>query len=399
MNNYSKYTSKELLEDDFFIQSILHPTPDSDEFWNSLIVDGILDFEQFDEARHFVLLMKRPDKVMTVKEKSDLWVKIEVKNKKNLKKDIHTKQIYLWGAVACFLIFVSAFTFWFIGENTESGIGFYDVMAGLPDTAEDAKEIQLILADKTIEMDEQSVDIELNKEGDVLVNSKQLAEKNVQPEKKDEEIAMNQLIVPMGRHSRLTLPDGTKMHINAGSRVVFPNKFREKEREIFVNGEVYLEVSPNVKAPFVIRTGNMDVRVLGTVLNVRAYEQDENQSVVLVSGAVSVRTSDNYEAQLSPDQILDYSKGKCTITAVNARNYTSWIDGYFIYSKEPIKNIMKQISRYYGVSIDCTEELSYITCSGKLDLKDDVDKVMSDLSDILSVEIIKKEDSYQINRI
>lgn len=396
-DGYAKYSSKELLEDDFFIQSMIRPTQESDEFWNSLLADGIIDSDQFNEARHFILLMNRKNKVMSARERNDLWVKIEIKNKKNLRRDLHRKQIYLWGAVACFTVFISAFSLLFLHKTTNNSIDFYDVMAELPETADESKEIQLILADKTIEMEESSVDIELNKDGEILVNSKQMAETDTKPEKKDEQITFNQLIVPMGRHSRLVLPDGTRMHINAGSKVIFPNKFAKKEREIFVNGEVYLEVAHNKKVPFFVRTGNMDVKVLGTTLNVKAYEQDDNQSVVLVSGAVMVHTKDNYEAQLSPNQILDYWEGKCSITAVNALNYVSWIDGYFIYHKEPLKNIMKQISRYYGVEVECDKALSHITCSGKLDLKEDLDKVMNDLSDILSVQINRKENSYLIN--
>lgn len=393
--DYTKYTSKELLEDEYFIQSMIYPTPESDEFWNSLLIDRILEYEEFEEAQNFIHLMQRPKKVMTAKERNDMWVNIEVKNKKNLRNNIRRKKIYLWGVAASFLVALSVLSF-FIYEKTEVGkLDFQDVMAGIQDNNK-SKDIQLILSDnKTIELEETSVDIELNKEGGVLVNSKQLADATAT--EKEEEISYNQLIVPMGRHSRLTLPDGTKMHVNAGTKVIFPHRFKKKEREIFVDGEVFLEVAENKKIPFNVRTATMDIRVLGTSFNVRSYTDDTEQAVVLLSGSVQVYTKDNHEATLSPNQKLGYSNGQCSISTINAQDYVSWINGYFIYKKEPLVNIMKQISRYYGVEVVLGQKVNSLTCSGKLELKEDLDIVMNDLAQLLALKIDKNEKTYHIN--
>jgi len=396
-NDYSKYSSKELLEDDYFIKSIINPTPKSDNFWNSLLEDKIIDPEEFDKACSFIYLMQRPKKMMSAKERNDLWVKIEIKNKKNLRKQLYHKKIYLWGVAASFIILLSVFSFLLIDISKKESTDFYTLMSGLSQTAEETKDIQLILPGQTIELEETSVDIKLDNKGKVLVNSKQLDQATTSKPK--EEVSYNQLIVPMGRHSQVTLPDGTKMHVNAGTKVIFPHKFQDKIREIFVDGEVYLEVTPNEKAPFYVHTGKMDIKVLGTVLNVRAYEQDEKQEVVLVSGSVIVKAGKSHETQLVPDQILNYSANNYSISSINAKEYVSWINGYFVYDREPLVNIMKHISRYYGVEITFSSNIPSVTCSGKLDLKEELDKIMNDLSGILPIRITKTGEVYIVNPI
>jgi Fe2+-dicitrate sensor, membrane component len=397
--DYRKYTSRELLDDDYFIQSMMHRTVETDSFWNSLIDDGILDDDQFQEARNFVMLMQRSNKISTAKEKNDLWVTIEIKNKEILKKDIREKKIYLWSFAASFLLLIGGLSFFLLNETESDKLDFDTIMGCVQkDSIATTKDIQLILSNKkTIQLEETSADIELDKEGGVHINSEKWADAAAEKEEK-EEISYNQLIVPMGRHSRLVLPDGTKMHINAGSKVMFPNKFKKNEREIFVDGEAYLEVAHNPKVPFYVRTTSMDIKVRGTAFNVRAYQEDEEQSVVLVSGSVVVYTEDNHEAQLTPDQKLGYTTGKCTISRINSKDYVSWVHGYFIYNKEPLKNIMKQISRYYGVDVVCGSTTHTLTCSGKLDLKEELDIVMNDLANLLTVNITKNEKTYYITK-
>lgn len=392
------YTSKNLLEDDYFISSMIEPGPESEEFWNSLIDDGIVAYDEFEQAKHFMRIMERPKKIMTAKERTDLWVKIEIKNKEMLHRKLRRRRMYLYGTAASLFIALFSIGFFLLQSDSKAIADFQQVMAGLPEANNDTKEIQLILSDKQkIELEEKTADIVLQQDGGVFVNSKKIDEKTETPVE-ETSISYNQLIVPLGRHSNLTLSDGTKMYINSGSKVVFPHKFKEKEREIFVDGEVYLEVAQNKQAPFYVRTNQMDIRVLGTSFNVSAYEKEDNQAIVLVTGAVSVKTKDKYEAKLSPNQMLNCERGEYAITAVNVDEYISWKDGYYIYKKEDVRNIMKQLSRYYGVNIIADPAAASIKCSGKLDLKEDIEKVLSDLSDILQVEFLYDGNTYLIKK-
>ncbi len=396
----STYTSSELLDEDYFITSVLHPTAESDVFWESLLADGLIDQVEFDQARNFVLLMQEPRRVISEKEKALLLASIEVENKRRLNRTLRHKQYYLYGTVAALLLVLVVLGYtWLAGDKQIEQADFQAIMARIPDAGTAVNDIQLILSeDTTITLNNKKADIVVQKGGSIVLNETlQVAPK----EKKDKkaEPALNQLIVPYGRHSLLTLADGTKMHVNSGSRVVFPNDFTGKTREIFVDGEVYLEVSRNEAMPFLMHTSQMDLNVLGTSFNVNAYEKEGKSTVVLVSGSVRVQAKGEKEAFLSPNQKYDYANGTTSVVFVDAKEYTSWKDGYFVFRGEPLSNVMMRLSRYYNVSIHYDPSLSTSRCFGKLDLKEDIGKVVTDLSDLFRLNATAVEGGYLISAI
>ena len=94
-------------------------------------------------------------------------------------------------------------------------------------------------------------------------------------EKEPDLLSMIQLLVPAGKRSMITFPDGTKIWINSGTQLIYPSRFSSSKREIFVNGEVYLEVTKDANRPFIVKTEALDVKVLGTSFNVKAYTGEE----------------------------------------------------------------------------------------------------------------------------
>ena len=169
----------------------------------------------------------------------------------------------------------------------------------------DEGEIQLVLSDKLIPISGQESQIEYDAKGTVAVNSEKIADVSLNSANTSKRLSeFNQLIVPNGKRSTLILEDGTKLWVNAGSRIVYPVTFADKKREIYVNGEVFLEVTPDKKRPFIVKTKEIDVQVLGTSFNVMAYETDESSSVVLVTGAVQVDTKDDEDFRLEPNRMF-----------------------------------------------------------------------------------------------
>ena len=100
---------------------------------------------------------------------------------------------------------------------------------------------------------------------------------------------MNQVVVPFGKKSSIELADGTKVWLNAGSRMAFPDRFTGSRREIFLEGEAFFNVTPDKSMPFYVKTKEVVIRVLGTKFNVSAYEADNEVVTVLVEGTVSMR--------------------------------------------------------------------------------------------------------------
>jgi ferric-dicitrate binding protein FerR (iron transport regulator) len=138
-----------------------------------------------------------------------------------------------------------------------------------------------------------------------------------------------QLIVPTGKRASMIFADGSRVTVRPGSKVIFPTMFAQNEREIYVQGEAFLEVSKNKKRPFIVKTELMDVEVLGTSFDVSAYPGENEQSVVLVTGSVKVRSASSDETKIVPNQRYSFDKtsqmqflghGFCSIFIV-ARNH------------------------------------------------------------------------------
>ena len=218
---------------------------------------------------------------------------------------------------------------------------------------------------------------------------------------KEETSPYNQLITPYGKRSVITFSDGTKAWVNAGSRLVYPVEFNKGKREIYVDGEIYIEVFEDKERPFVVKTRMMDINVLGTKFNVSAYEADKTNSVVLLSGSVSI----SYDARkkdviLKPDQMYSALDGYHTVENVDAGIHILWTQGLYQFESEEFANIVTRLERYYGIRIECDIAIAELKCSGKLDLKDDMNKLLEELSQALPITYRQNADgSYSINAI
>jgi len=393
--SYKGYTVEELLEDDFFIQSMINPTPESEVFWEAIVGEHIVSPQEYEKAYGFLRLTHRPKKIMSVRDRGALWAAIEIRNKENLMSRIRRRNMYLLGIAATFLLLVVSF----VSVQLMRREAPQDILALANDSkpvVSNPNSIQLIVSgEKVYEMEEKTAEIVLNEKGEIQMNS-ELLEDGAAVKGKQTDTKFNQLIIPYGKQSRLTLPDGTTMAINSGSRVIFPEVFRSDEREIFVDGEVYLDVKHNPKCPFIVRTNKMKVEVLGTSFNISAYEDEAEQSVVLVSGLVAIRTEDNRETRLSPNQKMTYSNDTHTVSIVDVNQYTTWKEGYLMCKDEALPYLMRKLSRYYGRTIECDPFFLTYSANGKLDLKGDFESVMNGLKEIFPIDVEYHENTCRI---
>ncbi len=219
------------------------------------------------------------------------------------------------------------------------------------------------------------------KDGITINNQKKEILANKESEKK--QTNYNQLIIPLGRRSIFTFSEGTRMWVNAGSRVVYPSTFDKEKREIYVDGEVYLDVTHNETCPFIVKIKDYNIKVLGTSFNITAYEKDNHASVILESGSVQINSnnSDNKkETFLSPNENVHCRSGTPLVRKVNTYDYTSWRDGIYQYNNENLGAILIRLSRYYGTKIEYNESVSVLKCSGKLELKEELSQVLNGIA-------------------
>jgi len=152
----------------------------------------------------------------------------------------------------------------------------------------------------------------------------------------------------------------------------------------------------DAKRPFIIKTDKLDVQVLGTVFNVSAYKEDNQTDVVLVSGLVNVKPKNGKPTIIKPNQLFAYTDQVSTLRNVDVNNYTSWHEGIYIFHNEPIEEILLRLSRYYNVTMKLPASASGISCSGKLELKEDLTQLLNGLSEITSMSYGVKDNEYRI---
>lgn len=156
------------------------------------------------------------------------------------------------------------------------------------------------------------------------------------------------------------LSDGTKVWLNAESSVSFPISFKgDSVREVWLNGEAFFDVAEDKKQPFVVRTKDIDIRVLGTAFNVKSYDGDSTVKTTLVRGKVVVRNKHGKNnVQLRPNQqaVFSHLTEQITLLDVHAEKHTSWNSGSLVFDDDSLYDVIKSLERWYGIAIHLREK-------------------------------------------
>lgn len=244
---------------------------------------------------------------------------------------------------------------------------------------EETDDVVLVMSDQEKLELASDVKIAYTPEGSVSVNSEEFQSvKDIQNKEQGSSHKLyNQLIVPKGKRSQLLLSDGTKVWVNSGTKVIYPRVFSEKKREIYVDGEVYLEVTPDVKRPFYVNTEGFEVKVLGTSFDVFAYKQMPVSRVVLVNGSVEIKDNHNTQMKMIPNELVEFNQNSITEKrTVNAADYKAWIDGLMILNGDRLHLLAERLSLLFGTKIICDSSLDNEQVYGKLDLRDNLDEII-----------------------
>lgn len=359
-----QYKSEDFLSDELFIYWRLNATKELDEHWNRFLTinsDAAHEFHQaiseFDKicltAQDFPIIEKRVKKYIDEK----------------LINERRKRQIFIYAAsvAAAVLLIFSSILFYY--KNTQLPLD-KDFTIG---EVMSLQEIQLLSGNQIVTFGNNTVmDISQKENNAVLTDSISQKEVNLTQHK------LNKLSVPFGKRTSIILSDGSKLYVNSGSEVEFPAVFEKNVREISVKGEVFIEVSKQTKRPFIVHTPNSDIQVLGTSFNISAYEDDEKEMVVIVSGSVQI-ASNNQSMMFKPDEMAEIKNGNIDKQQVNVSEYIHWKDGFMQFNKTSLTDVLKKIGRYYNVEFKYKNELNLHskTCSGKLFLSDDLHDVLT----------------------
>ena len=163
----------------------------------------------------------------------------------------------------------------------------------------------------------------------------------------------NKIDIPKGGEYTLKLSDGSVVYLNAMSSLRFPVHFKGDKRVVELEGEAYFEVAKNAK-PFIVKTQDMNIEVLGTVFNISCYAEDQATRTTLVSGKVKV-TADCLEQPviLQPSQQASYYKSanRISVKEVDVNQYTAWKSGRFYFKDWRLEDIMNYLARWYDIDL------------------------------------------------
>ncbi len=166
-------------------------------------------------------------------------------------------------------------------------------------------------------------------------------------------VAYQEILSPLGMKSKITLPDGSLVWLNSGSKLKYPVEFISDKREIQLSGEAFFKVHSDKKHPFVVSTKNLQVIATGTAFNVESYCSDTISAVTLLEGKLDVKIGDKTSQKIIPNQrlLFNYHTNKFAVSKTDAKYWCVWKDGILAFRNEPLENVFKRIGRTYNVDI------------------------------------------------
>jgi len=233
------------------------------------------------------------------------------------------------------------------------------------------KKAQLILSNgESIELDDNKLDLS-KQEMNVRIENKNQSLNYTSLQRNTNKIRFNHLLIGKGEEYQVVLVDGTKVWLNSESKLTYPIQFGANIREVELEGEAYFEVSKNKNLPFIVKTKQMNIEVLGTSFNVSAYQDEQYMETTLAEG--SVRISSNYGSSkariIKPDEqvVFDVSTNEMLVKSVDAEVYGRWREGVFAFNEDALDEIMRKLSRWYDIKVFFKDnEVRSYQFSGKL---------------------------------
>jgi transmembrane sensor len=214
----------------------------------------------------------------------------------------------------------------------------------------------------------------------------------------DQEIRYSEITVPYGQMSQIKLSDGTKIWLNSGTTLLYPDRFAGTKRSVSIEGEAYFEVAKMKGKPFTVNTSDIKVEVLGTSFNLSAYKDDAATSVTLVEGKVTVQDiAGKTVARLIPGQMATKNKSgtKIGIQTVQTSFYSAWTEGKIFFDDEPLDQIAVKLERWFNVEINFADEkLKSQRFTGTILKNKPVDQIMQALQLLAPIKF-----RHQVNAI
>jgi transmembrane sensor len=378
---YKNFKTDDFILDDGFREIILNP--DQRDKFNELLQAYPGKKQEITLAAQIVRELQASSFHQSEKRKKELWQQIIGKQKRQVR--------LIWfkyAAALLLLICIGSIVFYLTYQKP--------VEKGFVKEESPPDDAVLILADgEKVSISNKESMIHYSSDGsEIIVNDSALVTHSASSK------GINQLIVPYGKRSFVALSEGTKVWLNSGSKLVFPSVFTGNSREVVMEGEAFFDVTSISEQPFYIKTDAFKIKVYGTKFNVCAYQQENSCNIVLVEGKVGMSSNTEVysnEVLMAPNQKASIIKGnrEFKITHIeDTKIYTAWVEGYLIFDDESVSDVLKRVSRYYNISIETNLPPDINHIFGKLDLKDEVERVLDGIAFISKTNYEKQGNKY-----
>jgi len=386
MNIYDR-----IIENPLFFKWIFHPSPEINAYWNHYLENNTEHTEKIIELKAQIEIhLRYEEKKLNETEKRALAkriVRMLERTDRTRRRSRFIRTAMRYAAISFIFLVIGGSLVYLYMESRQPQIVVEDAM--LP---AQVQEPMLILGDREqIVLNQGESRLEYSADGDILLNNEQTipgSAVNAVPE-------MNTVVIPYGSSSNITLADGTRVWLNAGSRLIYPSRFVDRTREVFLSGEAFFDAAKNEKQPFVVKTADVQVEVLGTRFNVTAYPEDFAVQTVLAEGSVEIKKG----VLLNPGELAYFNKKtrETRTQNVDVTEYTLWTQGLFKFSNTDFNRITKKLERFYNVRFQFDDPFKGgIQVSGKLDVSKERSEVFEYLERLTGLQIIEINERHYV---
>jgi transmembrane sensor len=205
---------------------------------------------------------------------------------------------------------------------------------------------------------------------------------------------------------QIRFADGTRIWLNSGSKLTYPEKFRTGNREVTLQGEAFFDVTHNKEQPFLVHAGTVTTHVLGTSFNIKAYQNDNEIAVTVLTGKVGVvaqgaeKSDKGKVTLLTPDQRAIFIKNNNNLLKqdhINAFDESAWKDGKLLFNKIPLAEVCLQLERKFRVKITYPRELASSPVTADLS-NETINEIVNVLAGLFKATANATKNGYSINK-
>ena len=303
-----------------------------------------------------------------------------LQKEKGLVVPLKSKKVHfrMWMRVAAAVVFFAIASYWFIDKKDNEKAKVIALAEKQSPILPGGNHAVLTMSDgSTILLDSmqngtlQQGNTKVNKQGGLLIYDTHASSIANAP------VVYNTLSTPRGGQYQVVLPDGSKVWLNAASSLLFPTAFTGSQRKVELTGEAYFEVAKNKDKPFLVKVGDMQVKVLGTHFNINAYSDENTIRTSLLEGSVKI-IKDNKSKLLKPGNqaVLNKKQNEIDITDIDMNGVMAWKNGLFQFEGDNITTIMREIGRWYNVEIVYSGKVPARTFEGKISRNAELSEVL-----------------------